>query len=54
MKGENYLYLGGRLAVYIGEERLETKQVSIEETCCQFSVIEKEDHGNAMPNPMVR
>ncbi len=54
MKGENYFYLGGRLAVQIGEERLENKIVSLAETFCQFSVTQREEHGNTTANPMVR
>jgi hypothetical protein len=54
MKGGKYLYLGGRLAVEIGEKRLKNKRVSFAETCCQFSVTQREEHGNTTANPMVR
>jgi hypothetical protein len=51
--GDNYLYLGGWLVVYIGQERVKTKIMSLVETYCQYSVTQKEDHaksnGQVMP-----
>lgn len=54
MKRESYFYLGGRLAVQIGEERLENKIVSLAETFSQFSVTQREEYGNTTANPMVK